>query len=218
MKTETIIKFQNVAVIICRFLTRIFLRPKVSGIENLRALIDIQEKEEKGIIIVSNHINALDPFIISSMLPKRVREKIFPITFLGKKELFSSKYKDIIMRCLGCIPVRSGANIRETIGRIKSRCTIFIFPEGHVSKDGTFRKDSGGVQFFSKYCEFALMPVRICGIGPFRKDWRNILFFRKRLTITYGPPIEVKKNSQLDAVEVIRSIKIPERHMSTGSD
>ncbi len=64
-------------------------------------------------IIASNHINALDPFFIFALMPMRIGKRLFPITFLGKVELFSTTLKNTVM---------SMSRICSGRGKIADKC------------------------------------------------------------------------------------------------
>lgn len=209
MKRKIISVFQHIGAVIFGLLTKLFLRPEISGIENLSELLMIRKNSSFGVAIIANHINALDPFFILSLVPLKIKRKIFPIVFLGKAELFDRKYKKIVMTILGVIPVKQGTglNIRNTVRRIKNGETIFLFPEGQVSLDGSLGKDSGLVSFFSRYVSFILQPIKINGIRGWKKDWKDILSGKRRLKVHFGAPFIVEKNSTINAVELIKNVK-----------
>jgi len=189
------------------------LKPKIYGEENLDALISMQKDNVLGTVIICNHLSATDPFFVCSLMPLRIRKKLFPIIFLAKKELFVSekrriveKVKDVFMRLIGCIPIGNLSTMREVIKSIKSQENIFIFPEGHVSSDGKIGPDMGALGFLGKHCRFIIQPIIIQGVYPFREDWKNVLLRKRSLSIKFGKPILSEKSIQSDAMEIIKSI------------
>jgi len=208
LNIQKVVKTQEWGSRITKVFARLFLRPKIYGLENLEALLKLRERENQGILIVSNHTNAFDPFFIFASVPREIRQKIFPIIFLGKKELFSSDLKKSIVEHLGAIPVGngSGRNVRTVLRKLKDGAVIFLFPEGTVSRDGNLGKDLGAVNFFSHCASFILQPVRISGIRGWKQDWLNILLFRRRLEIRFGKPMLVSKGDQLEVMDIIQDI------------
>lgn len=208
MKLFNIKKVQLLTSAVVKLLARIFLRPVVTGSENLFYLLEMQKKENKGIIIISNHISAIDPFLIAPLMPWKVKQEIFPITLLGKNDLFSNALKDTVMRSLGCIPVYGYSNMKKAVECLSSCGIILIFPEGHASKTGELKKDTGGIRKFAHFCDFIVQPARISGITLWREDWWKILTFQKVFQIRFGKPLIIKKdkNCQIDATEIIRKI------------
>lgn len=208
LNIKKVVKTQEWGSKITKVVAYLFLRPKIYGLENFETLLKLRERENQGILIVSNHINAYDPFFIFASIPREVRRKIFPITFLGKEELFSNDFKKAVMGCFGGIPVGngSGRNVRTVLRRIKEGNTVFLFPEGTVSKDGNLGKDLGAVNFFSHCASFILQPVKISGIRGWKQDWLNILLFQRILEVRFGKPTLISRGDQLDVMDIIRTI------------
>lgn len=199
---------QWIVTTVSNLMNRLFLSPQVLGVENLHKLAEIKREQNLGIVFLSNHLNANDPFIETGFLPIVVKKAIFPITFLATQELHNTKIKDFCMRLLGCIPVGngSGQNVREVIKRIKNGDTIYLFPEGKVSLDNKLGKDKGLLEALSKFSDIIVQPVLIEGLMPFW-DIKNMLTWKRQVHVSFGVPFVLSKGSTIDAVEVIRSVQ-----------
>lgn len=207
MKKIIVSFFQHLEASICKPFVHFFLSPEVYGTELLKKAIEISRKEKKALVIISNHTNALDPFVIFSLFPGRIRNEIFPVLALGKKELFNNKLKNICMKASGCIPAENITEMKNSFKILKcGEGTIFFFPEGKVSQDGSFGEDQGGVSAFCKHHSFVLLPIKINGLKPFHKDWKNMLQRRRIFEMILGEPEIVKGKEKINAVALIKSI------------
>ncbi len=202
---KTITMMQWVVTFFSNILNNMFLSPRVGGIENLDKLAQMK-KSDIGLVVVSNHINANDPFVIVSMFPASLKEKVFPMTFLASHEKFSNPVKSFIMETLGCIPVGNGQNIRETIKLLKNGESIFLFPEGHVSSTGELGQDKGLLEMLSKFSEVIVQPIHIGGLKYFW-DIGNMLARRRKVEVIFGEPFLLEKGSKINAVEEIKKLK-----------
>ncbi len=204
---KIIIILQWLTTFVSNMMNRIFLSPEVSGMENLFELVDLKEKNDLGIVFISNHLNCNDPFVQTAFLPVQLKKKIFPITFLATHEKFGGKIKTFIMQLLGCIPVgnEKGQNVREAIKRIKAGETIYLFPEGMISLTGGMNKDVGALQFFSKFSDIIIQPLRVGGLKSYW-DLKDMFLMRQKLRIAFGKPFVLKKGSNINAVEIIANI------------
>lgn len=129
-------------------------------------LINKYNLNEKGrVIVVSNHISALDPICIA------VGQKR-PIRFIAKKELFENKFVSWFLRKLGAFPVDREANdihaIKEFMRGLKNEEAMGIFIEGTRSKTGNFLEPKEGPAMFSMRCNANVLPVCITKIGKRR--------------------------------------------------
>ena len=209
MKGKYVIWAQSFITKVFALLDPILLSPEVWGMDNLNVMFKMRKKDECAVVIICNHLSAIDPFVINGVIPWEIRRKLFPTVYPAKQELFSNKFKRFWVELLGCLEVGtgSGRNVREMIKLVKSKEIIFLFPEGSVSKDGKLAKDQGALTFFSKFADFIVLPIRIEGIKPFGKDWHNIFLGKRTLTVNFGEPFFLKKGSEIDAVEVIKNVK-----------
>lgn len=193
---------QNAVSAFFFWLVRIFIRPKIYGLEKLRGLLKLHKSSGLGIVFVSNHINKSDPLLILHSMPLSLKVGLGAITFLGKEGLFNKPWKDRLMRSLGVVPVRDNSllGLRGILKLIEKGEKIFYFPEGTVSKDGNLGEDSGSANFYAKHAKFILQPVRVSGMRGWKKDWKNIFCFRRKYTICFLEPLIVERGTQINAL------------------
>jgi 1-acyl-sn-glycerol-3-phosphate acyltransferase len=196
-------------------LNKIFLSPKVVGLEHLDCMLCAKEHEQTSIVFVANHLSEIDPFVITAFLKARHKKIIFPITFLAKKELHDHWFKNWFMSLLGCVPV--GLASRNDIFAIKkffdNRETVFLFPEGEMTRTGEYGTDQKGVRAFCRFSKVIVVPVRIEGLKMFGDDWPNLVLRRRKLKIVFGHPVVLPKSKEegFDAVEHIKALDVPEQ-------
>ena len=150
-----------------------FLNVKVNGTENI--------PKYKGVLLVSNHISAIDIILMGVTSPRQ-------ITAIAKKELFSIPVLGSLIKALGGVKIdRGGADvgaIKTSVSAIQDGKIVTIFPQGHrypgVNPQTTTIKHCAGLIAYHAGCE--VVPVCINMKGA-----RYGIF--KRTEITYGEPI-----------------------------
>jgi len=164
-------------------LIRLLYRPKFIGKERI--------PKNGRIILASNHISALDPFIVASSSKRTVH-------FLAKKELFWFPLK-YILKSIGTIPVdRSKKDENATSEAEKflnNNRLLCIFPEGTRGKNNDILPFKYGAVSLASKTDSLIVPVAI--IGKYR-------IFRKGPLIHIGDPINIKDMDLESANEYLR--------------
>ena len=146
-------------------------RFEVIGVENF--------PKDGGILLCSNHIEALDPPVVGINAPR-------PVHFMAKEELFHIPILKSILPGVNAFPVKRGMSDRDALRRaiklLKDGEVVGLFPEGTRSKDGTLGKGFSGAGFFALRGEANVVPCAI--IGPYKP-------FRK-LKIVFGEMIDIE--------------------------
>ncbi|WP_411747721.1 lysophospholipid acyltransferase family protein [Psychrobacillus psychrotolerans] len=134
--------------------------------------------KDGGILLCSNHINALDPPVVGILAPR-------PVHFMAKAELFNVPLLKAILPGVNAFPVKRGLSdrdaLRTAIKLLKSGEVVGLFPEGTRSKDGKLGKGFSGAGFFALRGEANVVPCAI--IGPYKPF--------KKLKVVYGEPIDI---------------------------
>lgn len=141
-------------------------------------------------IIAPNHVAAVDPFFIGSIIPVE-------IYYLAKIELFSNKAVGSILKFLNAIPVKRGmidkAAIRFVTRVLNKGHSILIFPEG-TRKSASVKS---GVGKFAMQLKKDILPIYIKNSPYF---WK--CFLRKeKLKIVIGEKIKAESFSNLDEIK-----------------
>ncbi|QKX52424.1 1-acyl-sn-glycerol-3-phosphate acyltransferase [Planococcus glaciei] len=153
--------------------------------------------KEGGVLLCSNHINALDPPVVGMTAPRTVH-------FMAKEELFKLPVLGPILPKVNAFPVKRGMSDREALRTalkvLKSGEVVGLFPEGTRSTDGILKKGLSGAGFFALRGNADVVPCAI--IGPYK-------MFRK-VRVVYGKPILMdpyreRRASAEEVTEVIMS-------------
>lgn len=156
----------------------IAFRIKVIGRENLI--------RDRGFVLASNHISAIDPvFIVLARFWGR------RMLIMGKEELFEvNLFITWFMRAVNVVPVHRGrgdtAAVDKAVESVKGGQGLLIFPEGTRSKDGNLGKLKSGAFVVASAAGVDMTPCRII-----YKGGKMRLF--GRVTVVFGPPIPAEK-------------------------
>lgn len=153
-------------------LANVLLWPVIRLVFFARSAGNKNVPKKGAVIIASNHINALDPFFISTFLPRNIR-------CLAKAELFRKPVFGSMMRAVGMVPVERTSVKRESIDGalevLASGEALCIFPQGTRRKgvDPTGTPIKSGVGMFAYHAKAPVIPVFIEAKGmkarPFHK-------------------------------------------------
>ncbi|MCA9358976.1 1-acyl-sn-glycerol-3-phosphate acyltransferase [Candidatus Kaiserbacteria bacterium] len=130
-------------------------------------------KIRKGSLIISNHQSMVDPFLVLACLPLKDFLRLLPIRFpasdvIYKNPRFNPKIFPI-MTLLGCFSIGGTVSerthaifyIRDLLNKNK---TVFLFPEGAISREDNVLNLKQGVDFFIKNTH-SVMFVRLEGLN-----------------------------------------------------
>ncbi len=159
------------ALVLYRALFYVFLGGRIRGQENVPA--------SGALVLMCNHIHALDPFTMAICAPRRQPH------FMGKKELFRNKLLDKLFRKLHAFPVDRGqsdlAAMREGMAVLRAGEVLGIFPEGTRGDGEHLGELLSGAALLALRSAAAVSPLYI--YGKYR------LFGRLRVAV--GKPIDV---------------------------
>ena len=132
-----------------------------------------------GVLICSNHIDALDPPVVGITAPR-------PVHFMAKEELFHMPILKPLLPKINAFPVKRGLSDREALRKalalLKNGDVMGLFPEGTRNTDGKLGKGFSGAGFFALKGDANVVPCAI--IGPYKP--------LKRLKVVYGKPIDMQ--------------------------
>lgn len=151
---------------------------------------------EKGrVIIMSNHVNNLDPCNILCSTKRHVY-------FLAKSELFKPWY-GFAFKAAGCISVdcdhKSHESTVQAINLLNEDEAVGIFPEGRVKRedDIVLQPFKMGVVKLAKETGSLIVPCAI--IGKYK-------MFKKGLKVVYGKAVDIKDMSYEEANKYLYDI------------
>ncbi|HUX38646.1 MAG TPA: lysophospholipid acyltransferase family protein [Rectinemataceae bacterium] len=116
-----------------------------------------------GTVIVCNHVNFLDGFILYGHLPLHFR-------ILEQKEHFSWPVWGYLSKRFGNIPLDQSGGGGTARALLASRhalaegSSILVFPEAHRTRDGRIAGFYRGAFRLARSCEAPIVPVVICEV------------------------------------------------------
>ena len=194
-------KEYNIARGICQWIAsnliyglyyRIAFGLRVEGRENV---------PKKGMLIIaSNHVSAMDPFLVIHAIQRNA-------AYMAKIELFEKKIMRLFLDILGAFAVDrtklSVSTIKTVKGLKDTNWCLGIFPQGTRERDGNMDNINKGFATFAKMLKCDILPVAITGVT---KSERKL--FRSHMKITIGKPIPYTEN--VDEMVEIWSKRITE--------
>lgn len=142
--------FYNIIKFLASIIFRIIYRIDVTGLENM--------PKDGKLIVCGNHINNLDPVIISIIFPRTIH-------WMGKKELFKYRWFGFILEKLNVFPVdRKGTDIKsvkKSLRVLKEEKVLGIFPEGTKVKAYDDNNAKPGVALMSIKSQTNILPIKI---------------------------------------------------------
>ncbi len=163
---------------LARFLLVVLVRWKVMGRERV--------PPSGGILLVSNHLNNIDPIILSAAVHRR------RIRFMAKIELFKWPF-GIFTRLYGAFPVRrSEADVGAMLNAeriLKRGEALGMFPEGTRSRTGYVGKPHPGTALIALRTGATVLPCAITGTEKLGNPLN--LLRRPAFRVVVGEPISV---------------------------
>jgi 1-acyl-sn-glycerol-3-phosphate acyltransferase len=170
---------------LARLLTRIILGPKFH-------LLDTSNVPRSGpLLIVSNHVGAIDPVILGAWTPR-------PVWFMAKAELFKGTF-GWLMRAYHAFPVVRHSPDRTALRRafdlLKQGSAVVLFPEGHRAEAARLLRAEPGAGFIARRSGAPLLPVAITGsqrvLGRHQRIPR-----RAEVNMRFGQPFQLPDRAQ----------------------
>ena len=135
-----------------------------------------------AVIVASNHVSLVDPPVVGAAIPREMH-------FLAKKELFTNRLLARIIKIYNTVPVKRGAVDRVALRRIveilRQDQAILLFPEGTRGTGNTLLRGKLGVGKLAVEAKVPIVPAYIFASNHLRQT----LLRKRRLTVSFGPPI-----------------------------
>ncbi len=191
---------QTIAILLLKPLFYFFIRFEVRGAHHLKKL-------KKGVVFAPNHTSYFDAGLVPVALPLFSKHvPMFYVSFPHKTYTIHEPgdfiFRSFLTESWGSFEFIPGkkdyaVSLRNHIAIVNDGCSLCIFPEGKISKDGVLRPEEarGGLGFIAKETGVPIVPVKIEGIAGTTMPQ---FFFRKRkVTVTFGPPVFFSEEDQL---------------------
>jgi 1-acyl-sn-glycerol-3-phosphate acyltransferase len=165
---------------LARLLTRILLGSKF----HLRGTVNVPRTGP--LLIVSNHVGAVDPAIIGAWTPR-------PVWFMAKAELFTGAFA-WLMRAYHAFPVvrhsPDRTALRRAFGLLKQGSAVVLFPEGHRSETARLLRAEPGAGFVARRSGAPVVPMAITGTQHVLGR-HAIIPRRAEVAMTFGEPFQL---------------------------
>lgn len=143
--------FYDFSKIAVRTMSQVLWRARAFGTQNV--------PRSGPLIVACNHRSYLDPPVMGSFCPRRIR-------YMAKKELFEIPVLGGMIRALGAYPVDRGgsatAAIKRSLQVLEGGGAIGIFPEGTRNRDGAVAAQTG-VALLASLASAPVVPAYIRG-------------------------------------------------------
>ncbi len=171
--------FYLLAKVFFKLYFTLYHRLEVDGLDALT--------QKRPVILAANHASYLDPPLVGSIFPDRLR-------FIAWEGLFVPIFGALI-GALGAVPVSqankgsAAALLRQVMGFLESGSSVLIFPEGERTFDGNLLPIEPGFALLAFKTGAPVVPVWI--EGTFRAMSRHVTFPRPRkIHVTFLPAID----------------------------
>jgi 1-acyl-sn-glycerol-3-phosphate acyltransferase len=161
-----------------RLLYFLLLRLEVSG----------KERVPLGgpLILMINHVDALDPFIVLGIFPR-------PVTPMAKIEVLDIPLIGFLTRAYGAIPIQRDQvdtrALRQSLQVLEGGGALLIAPEGTRSPTYSLQQGKKGIAFIAARTDASIIPVGITGTQDSGRYWRRAR--RVPVRISIGRPFRL---------------------------
>ncbi|UCC59905.1 MAG: 1-acyl-sn-glycerol-3-phosphate acyltransferase [Dehalococcoidia bacterium] len=167
--------FYHAATTTMKVLLFAFTRCRIEGKENV--------PRSGPLIVVSNHLNNIDPPLLGASIPRTIK-------FMAKQELFEPYWVRAIVQGYGAFPVRRGKldrkSLHKALEQLRDGRVVGMFPEGSRSFSKQLQPPQPGTALLAARSGAPILPVGISGSDQMR-GFRSI-FNRPRIKVTIGRP------------------------------
>jgi 1-acyl-sn-glycerol-3-phosphate acyltransferase len=181
--------FYRFANWVCRhLLLPLYCSVRVSGIEKL--------PRSGPLLLVSNHLNDVDPALIGAFTPRTV-------VSMAKVELFRVPVVAQFMRVYGAMPVRRNeadlGALRRAIEALDAGLCVCIFPEGRRSGQRAALGEAWpGAGLLALRSGAPIVPLAITGSQRMGLPWLIVRPFpRQHITMSFGEPFTLEPPARL---------------------
>ncbi len=188
--------YYSLVCFLIRTVSFFFCPVKTYGRENL--------PKTGGFLMAGNHVSHLDPMLIPSFCPRRMR-------FIAKESLFQVPVLGALIQFGGGIPIKRGKADKGALDRavleLNNGYGILIFPQG--TRGG--EKIQAGIGFLAAQSSKPVVPVYIEGTDKVLPKGSKFPV-RSPVRIVYGRPVHFPRDAAYDliaekAMEAVMSLK-----------
>jgi 1-acyl-sn-glycerol-3-phosphate acyltransferase len=177
--------------IVNRYLKK-YANIKVIGKENM-------DTDTKPVIYIGNHLSNSDGLVLAEVLKDR------DVTFVAGVKLSNNPLTNIGINVVKTITIKPNSADKDALNSIiktvKNGHSVFIFPEGTRSRNGSMIEAKKGILLIAKLTAVPIIPVGIWGsekLMPINKegDMGSEKFYHADVMVSFGEPIIVPKKEK----------------------
>jgi 1-acyl-sn-glycerol-3-phosphate acyltransferase len=178
----------NLTVMVLWVLFRVLNRTVVRGREHVG--------DARNTLLLANHQSMIDSFLIGLAVyfPKAlIKPHLLPWNPAAVENFFRGWLLGWLSYNWRCIPVREGRRDPRALRRLVEvlpRGVMMLYPEGTRTRDGSVGPGKAGAGIVALTTGARVIPVTIDGMSEVLPIGRVIPRIGKRISVTYGPPIE----------------------------
>lgn len=180
----------NVVHFVLRNLMPRYFHWQSTGVEHLPA--------EGPAIVVSNHVNYLDPMAMGAVSSR-------PLHFMAKEELFANAFGGWFLRNVDAFPVRRGQSdrraIRHALRILAEGHLLAMFPEGTRSRTGELQELQRGAALLALKSGAPVVPMVVTGAYEALSGGRKMPR-RVPMAVHIGEPLRLGQPSRVDQAAV----------------
>lgn len=175
---------------VCSLVVKFFYRIRTKGMENIPA--------EGGVLLLCNHVSYVDVIILGVVTRRPIRF----LSWEGFERHFLMRW---VMRTMNTIPVaeeKAKEAIQKAAEALQAGEIVCIFPEGHVTRNGSIAALRRGYELIARRAGVPLVPLAIDGLwgsifsfhgGKF--FWKMPKHFRRPVTVVVGQPYAASEHT-----------------------
>ena len=121
---------------------------------------DVRSLPDGPLILAANHRSFIDPGVLGAIADR-------PIIYMMHAKYYDLKALNWFFRMSRCIVVDDAADMRAALRAseevLRQGQVLGIFPEGHISKDGTLQPPQPGIAWLARRTGAPVIPVYLGG-------------------------------------------------------
>jgi 1-acyl-sn-glycerol-3-phosphate acyltransferase len=139
------------------------------------------------VILMINHVNFMDPFVVVASMPR-------PVTAMSKIENFSIPFWGWVFKLYGAIPVRRGeadrGALKQALEVLKGDTMLLIAPEGTRSPNRALQEAHSGLAYLAYRSQATIVPTALIGTPTFAYHVKRLR--RTPVHIRLGQPFRFR--------------------------
>lgn len=149
--------------------------------------------ENKGVLLLGNHVSWIDGILLQMASPR-------PVRFVILRSIYNLWYIKPVVTFFGCIPISSGnskSSLKLVNNSLKNGDVVCLFPEGAISRTGSLGVFRKGYEQVIDDVEGVIIPFYLHGLWGSRLSRANSKKLRSNTTsglrrsvsLTFGAPL-----------------------------